>query len=270
VFTFPISHWAQLESYLLLADGISKLLRADGTSKLIIGENTSQPIDGLQDISALGTLAGTDLMYGYRSGAPDEDFKVDIDTLKALLSKDGTVVGTATASASTEVIFENGVNGVVFDGTYKRYKLYASGIYITDSTTDENMLLRVKRSGQGSFDSIGGDYRYTNQGLIYTDGNPPSYYYLCSASSSGGVVIHQVSYQNTTTGCLEIECYDPSDATTNSVFSHRSSHRYAASLWKSYYGGTIRTSTDAIVAIRLATSTNRPFNGEFILIGYDD
>jgi len=109
--------------------------------------------------------------FQHADGTPDTVLAYDVTGAPELITKaslgggggsgggfGGVLLGSATVSNNTTVDFIDGVNGVVFDGTYSMY-----GIRIIDLVPvvdDVNLYFRTTSNGGVSWDSGGDNYTW--------------------------------------------------------------------------------------------------------------
>jgi hypothetical protein len=118
-------------------------------------------LENLQDVSAIGGLAGADLMFGLKPGAPDDDFKVSLDDLTNYVSN-SPILATATATAQNTLEIINGVNGVVFDSTYEIYTVEYRDVYRNTGSAG-TLLMQFTTDGGSTWITTGaGNYEFAH------------------------------------------------------------------------------------------------------------
>ena len=203
----------------------------------------------------------------------DEFLVSDAGTLKRI---DYSLIkgGGAFEKISTTTI-SSAVASVDFDTLstdYRDFRIVISSL-VTDVHQDV-VNLRVKRSGQSSYDSGGGDYRFSNLGNISHDGSTIS----TSSNGQGRLRLHISNLaRDAASGGVDgstfnavIDCVDV-HGTTNSKFFH-----YRAGFIEGVYGASANTigagyrydtSETALIGLQILCLTAQLVGGTITLYG---
>ena len=200
----------------------------------------------------------------------DEFLVSDAGTLKRI---DYSLIkgGGAYEKISTTTI-SSSVASVDFDTLstdYRDFRIVISSLVL--DTHQEDVVIRVKRSGQSSFDSGGTDYRYSNQGTIYNSSEV-----LSSSNGAASLKIHptNIAEDATVDGATFNAVIDAVDVhgTTNSKFFH-----YRTGFIEGVYGSVAHsqgagyrydTSETALIGIQITNEGSTQFtSGTVTLYG---
>jgi hypothetical protein len=200
----------------------------------------------------------------------DEFLVSDAGTLKRI---DYSYIKASSAfeKISTTTI-SSGVDSVDFttlSTDYRDFRIVISGLVL--DTHQEDVVIRVKRSGQSSFDSGGTDYRYSNQGTIYDSSEV-----LSSSNGAASLKIHptNIARDATVDGATFNAVIDAVDVhgTTNSKFFH-----YRTGFVEGAYGSVAHsqgagyrydTSETALIGIQITNEGSTQFtSGTVTLYG---
>ena len=262
----------------IAADAITDAKIADdvvGTEHLTAGEVDATAL-GADSVTA--AKINDDIISGSTelASAPadtDEFLVSDAGTLKRI---DYSLIkgGGAFEKISTTTI-SSAVASVSFDTLstdYRDFRIVISSL-VTDVHQDV-VNLRVKRSGQSSYDSGGSDYRFSNHGSISHDGSEITN----SSNGAGRIKLHASNLaRDASSGGVDgatfnavIDCVDVHGTTNSKFFHFRTGFLegvYGASGHSVGAGYRYDTSETALIGLQILCLTAQLVGGTITLYG---
>jgi hypothetical protein len=178
------------------------------------------------------------------------------------LSSDFVHIKTQTVSSNVNnVQFVHGSNGVIFDNTYKFYKILFTNVITNTGTAQMRM-----RFGAGDFTVRTSGYKSTGYRVYYNDAGSQGAsqattadsLYLCNVDSNTNLATGHMS--------AEINIYDPSNSGTKTQYFSNVSGSDSSHIIAQYSGGYYNTA-EATSGVSFYNMSNSIANGIFSLYG---
>ena len=243
-------------------------IKGDGTTDGTLQLNCSQNSHGIKLKSpAHSASASYTLTFPTTDGNADEFLKTDGSGVLSWASAGGG----AFEKISTTTI-SSGVSSVDFttlSTDYRDFRIVISSLVL--DTHQEDVAIRVKRSGQSSFDSGSTDYRYANHGTIYNSAEV--------VSSSNGANVMKLNATNiardaTVDGATYnsiINAFDVHGTTNSKFFNWSSAYvegTYGSVAHDQGAGYRYDTSETALIGIQITNAGSTQFtSGTVTLYG---
>lgn len=226
-----------------------------GTSRLDITDSgvrlgTGARATTILDEDAMGTDSATAL-------ATQQSIKAYVDTQVTAAEGSMYFLASATASASSEIVFES-----IISSTYDEFVVICNSI--VPGTDNQALYLRTSTDNGGDYNG-GADYDFSQVGINSAATS-------LSANGAGANVIAIASGANLGTGTGEscnviLRIKNPSNASASTVIAYETTGTDQAGNGYAIYGSGMRIAAADVDAIRFFMGTGTIASGEFKIYG---
>ena len=219
----------------------------------------NQKLEDLQTLASAGGIQSGDLLYVFKPGGPDTEYKLDVDELRDEVTQ-RIFLGEVEASAASQVDFINGTNGIVLDDTYSIYEFELENL--VPSVDDSDLYLRTTTDAS-AFDSGASDYQYavlrsTTGGIGADQSTGAAQIFLCDG----------VGNATNESICGYVRLNNPSNASFRTVFGwFLGLSSNGSGVARSHRGSGQRAATEDVDGVRFLFAGGATMTGKIKLFG---